>query len=47
MSRFEAVDLQQWADDYKAQNSTLFSADPEFRRWFDEEYVPLGGAWQY
>lgn len=47
MPRFVPVEIQQWLDDYRTENSELIDADPEFRRWLDEEYVPLGGAWQY
>jgi hypothetical protein len=47
MSPLASADLQQWLDEYAATNAALLDADPEFRRWLDEEYVPIGGAWQY
>jgi hypothetical protein len=31
------------ADDYRE----FLGDDPEFRRWLEEEYVPIFGGWQY
>ena len=36
-----------WLEEYKHANVGLLQADPQFRQWLDEEYVPLQGAWQY
>jgi hypothetical protein len=47
MPPLASVELRRWLDDYRAAHAPLLDADPEFRRWLDEEYVPIGGAWQY
>ena len=47
MSETALVAIQAWIDDYKSANSALLDGDPEFSRWLDEDYIPMGGAWQY
>lgn len=47
MSRFASLEIRGLVENYKAAHADLLDADAEFRRWFDEEYVPIGGGWQY
>jgi hypothetical protein len=47
MSRFASAEVCRWVEGYKAANTALLASDPEFRRWLEEEYVPIGGGWQY
>ena len=47
MSPSASPDLREWIDEYRAANAALLESDPEFRRWLDEEYVVIGGGWQY
>jgi hypothetical protein len=42
-----SVDVRAWMQDYKESHRQLLDADAEFERWLDNEYVPIGGAWQY
>jgi hypothetical protein len=41
------LDAGDWLDEYRRANHELIAGDPEFGRWLDEEYVPIGGGWQY
>lgn len=41
------LDACRWIDEYREANQALLNADPEFRHWLDEEYIPIGGGWQY
>jgi len=36
-----------WLKSYEASQRELLDADPEFARWLEEEYVPIGGGWMY
>jgi transposase-like protein len=47
MVRFAPVEIRRWLERYKEANAALLESDPEFRRWLDEEYVAIGGGWQY
>jgi hypothetical protein len=47
MSRFPFPEVRQWLDQYKEANGALLDADPAFSRWLEEDYVPIGGGWQY
>jgi hypothetical protein len=47
MSRFASLEIRRLVEDYRAAHADLLDADAEFRRWFDEEYIPIGGGWQY
>lgn len=47
MAPFSSPEVQQWLDDYARTHAALLEDDPEFRSWLEEEYVPIGGAWQY
>jgi hypothetical protein len=47
MFRLTTIEIQRWVEDYKDENTALLDADPEFRRWLEEEYIPIGGGWQY
>ncbi len=39
--------LRAWIDSYAEQKVDAVGADPEFRTWLEEEYVPIFGGWQY
>ena len=39
--------VHRWLRTYKKTHQDLLSADPNFARWLDEEYVPIAGGWQY
>lgn len=41
------VELRSWMHEYKEANRDLLDADPAFEQWLQEEYVPIGGGWQY
>lgn len=41
------VELRSWIHEYKQANRDLLDADPAFEQWLHEEYVPIGGGWQY
>lgn len=47
MSEAMPLGLPRWLDNYMVVNAPLLDAEPEFRRWLEEEYVPIAGAWQY
>jgi len=47
MFGFHSIEINRWLEDYKNSNAALLDSNPEFRRWLDEEYVPIGGGWQY
>jgi hypothetical protein len=47
MSFSALPEIQHWLSEYRVTNAALLDADPEYRRWLDEEYVPIGGGWQY
>ena len=47
MARFASVEIDRWVKAYQADNTALLDAVPAFRRWLDEEFVPIGGGWQY
>jgi hypothetical protein len=36
-----------WLEQYKESHADLLEQDPQFRLWLDDEYVPIGGGWQY
>lgn len=36
-----------WLANYKEESHALLEADPDFRRWLEEDYVPIAGGWQY
>ena len=33
--------------DYRTEHADRFAADPAFAAWFEQEYRPVAGAWQY
>lgn len=37
----------EWLESYKRVHAAVLENDPSFRRWLDEEYVPLAGGWHY
>jgi hypothetical protein len=32
---------------YRLEHPELFAQHPDFASWFETEYRPLAGAWQY
>jgi hypothetical protein len=47
VTHFSSGEFNSWLDNYKNDNIALLDAEPEFRRWLDKEYAPIGGGWQY
>lgn len=47
MLQCTSIEIDRWVEDYKDANADFLDADPEFHRWLDEEFVPIGGGWQY
>jgi hypothetical protein len=47
MSRLASPEVHRWLQEYRDTHADLLDQDPEFQRWLDEEYVPIGGGWQY
>lgn len=47
MSQSRSIDLPGWLSDYRATHQELLDSDAGFCRWLEEEYVPIGGGWQY
>jgi hypothetical protein len=43
-----AVDrIQVMVEEYKLAHSELLDGNPDFRKWLENEYVPIVGGWQY
>ena len=38
---------QRMVDGYKFTHPELLAANPDFRDWLENEYVPIVGGWQY
>lgn len=47
MSRSSPLEVHRWVEEYREANQALLDRDPEFRRWLEEDYVPIAGGWQY
>jgi hypothetical protein len=47
MSRPASPAAHEWINDYLQANAALLEAEPEFRRWLEEDYAPIAGGWQY
>ena len=47
MSRLASPQTREWITDYVQDNAALLEAEPEFRRWLEEDYAPIAGGWQY
>jgi len=43
----ERLGLGEWLDSYRESEQELVHGDPDFARWFEEEYVPVAGGWMY
>lgn len=46
-AKVAGLGLKSWLDSYEESERELIDADPEFARWLEEEYVPIGGGWMY
>lgn len=47
MTRLAPTEMSLWLQQYKDSHTDLLDQDPQFRQWLDEEYLPIGGGWQY
>ena len=36
-----------WLESYKTAQAELLRSEPGFLEWLENDYAPIGGAWQY